>query len=122
MRCCLRIFYLGWIVLLIGLSLSACRSAVETSSGRAPTPGMSIAITGSECPSLIVKAGDQVNWTNQESQEHQLHSESPDGVLLFDSGELQPGDTFSFTFTEAGNYAYTCSEDRASTGMVTVEP
>jgi len=43
---------------------------------------------------------------------------TPDG--RFDSGFLEPGDTFTFTFTEAGTYPYFCLPHPFMTGTITV--
>jgi plastocyanin len=54
---------------------------------------------------LTVKAGDQVTWTNTGSLAHTVTAD--DGS--FDSGNLNPGDTWSFTFSKPGTYAYHCA-------------
>jgi plastocyanin len=57
---------------------------------------------------VTVAVGDTVFWTS-----HSLHTVTSgangtsDG--LFDSGLLNDGNTFSFTFTQAGDYPYYCS-------------
>jgi hypothetical protein len=38
----------------------------------------------------------------------------------FDSGTLQPGESYSYTFNEAGTYAYYCRIHPDMTGAVTV--
>ncbi|MBW3666042.1 MAG: cupredoxin domain-containing protein [Actinobacteria bacterium] len=53
---------------------------------------------------ITVDAGTTVTWTNQDSIAHTTTSEE----TVWDSGNLQDGDTFSFTFDEPGTYAYFC--------------
>ncbi|MHB1346830.1 MAG: cupredoxin domain-containing protein [Candidatus Humimicrobiaceae bacterium] len=60
--------------------------------------------------SLTIKVGTTVTWTNEDGFIHTVTSgTSPsDPSGLFDSGNLNGGDTFSFTFDEAGTYDYFC--------------
>ena len=53
---------------------------------------------------LTVKAGTTVVWTSEDSASHTVTAD--DGS--FDSGTLHKGDSFSFTFTKPGEYAYYC--------------
>jgi len=59
---------------------------------------------------LTVKAGTTVTWINQDSFIHTATSgNSPsERSGLFDSGNLNEGETFSFTFDESGTYDYFC--------------
>lgn len=54
---------------------------------------------------LTVKVGTTVTWTNKDNVGHTATSDT--GV--FDSGMLQKGESFSFTFTQAGTYPYFCA-------------
>jgi len=54
--------------------------------------------------SLEVPAGTTVTWTNSGAAPHTVTAD--DGA--FDSGTLQPGGTFSFTFDTPGTFAYHC--------------
>ncbi|MCW5873441.1 MAG: cupredoxin family copper-binding protein [Anaerolineales bacterium] len=53
---------------------------------------------------LTVKAGTTVTWRNNEDAPHTVTAD--DGS--FGSNTLGQGDSFSFTFTEAGTYDYHC--------------
>lgn len=58
---------------------------------------------------LTVNVGDTVLWTNNGGNVHTVTSGSGcnrDGI--WDSGNLSPGQTFSFTFTTAGTFPYNC--------------
>jgi len=68
-----------------------------------------------------VSAGGSVTWTNDDSVPHTATSgqdATPDGT--FDSGILQQGASFSFTFEEAGEYPYFCTLHPNMVGTVSV--
>ena len=56
-----------------------------------------------EKPVLTVQVGDSVTWINVDDRPHTV---TGDGA--FDSGNIDEGGSFSFTFTEPGTYAYIC--------------
>lgn len=68
---------------------------------------------------LTVPAGTAVTWTN--------HDEVPHSVVSTDkrftaSGGLDTGESYSYTFTQPGTYAYYCSLHPFMTGKVVVTP
>lgn len=65
---------------------------------------------------LKVKVGQTVTWVNDDDIPHTVVS----GARLFKSKVLDTGDTFSFTFTKAGAFAYFCSLHPHMTGKVLV--
>lgn len=73
-------------------------------------------------PGVIeVSVGSTVIWTNNDLIDHSVTSglpDKPDGV--FDSGFFNRGQTFSFTFTKAGEYNYFCRRHTSMTGKVLV--
>ena len=68
--------------------------------------------------SIIVPVGTTVTWTNKESTNHTVTS---DTLNLFDSDGLSKKETFSYTFTNAGNYPYHCRFHTGMKGSVIVE-
>jgi plastocyanin len=67
---------------------------------------------------ITVPVGTRVVWTNQQPQvPHTVTSDTPG---IFDSGTLQTGATFAFTFNQAGTFAYHCSIHPFMHGMVVV--
>ncbi len=50
-----------------------------------------------------IKKGTTVKWTNNDNVAHTVTSDK------FDSKELQPGQSFSFTFNDAGEVGYGCA-------------
>ena len=68
--------------------------------------------------SITVKKGTKVTWTNDDSTTHTVtETDSQTGP---DSGNLNPGSSYSFTFDTAGTYHYHCSIHTEMTGTVTV--
>ncbi|MBU6456876.1 MAG: cupredoxin family copper-binding protein [Bradyrhizobium sp.] len=63
-----------------------------------------------------VKVGDTVTWTNHDDIPHTVVSAGK-----FRSKALDTDDTFSFTFTAAGEYRYFCSLHPHMTGTIKVE-
>jgi len=74
---------------------------------------------------LSVPAGTTVRWVNGDAMLHTVTSGESDGTVgtadgRFDSGFLEPGDSFTFTFTEPGTYRYFCLPHPFMTGTITV--
>ena len=67
--------------------------------------------------SLTVPVGTKVTWVNHEGENHTVTSAKKG---LFDGG-LEPFGTFSFTFTEPGDYEYACSPHEAMIGVIHVK-
>lgn len=63
---------------------------------------------------VSVPVGGTVTWTNNSSMPHTATGSG------FDSGNLNPGQSFSHTFNAAGTYDYVCSYHSNMTGTVTV--
>ncbi|NIP62203.1 MAG: hypothetical protein GWN01_16180 [Nitrosopumilaceae archaeon] len=74
-------------------------------------------------PSTIkISAGESVTWKNSDSAFHSVTSGSydlPDG--RFDSGHMDPSQTFTVTFDEAGIHDYFCKLHPWMKGQVVVE-
>lgn len=105
---------------MLGILFVGCRS--ETSLPVQTTPGIGLWITASNCPAVVVQAGNQVAWTNNGRNDLAVHAENGEGEILFDSGALQPGDSFTFFFSEKGSYRYRCTVDGPLSSTITVEP
>jgi len=119
-------FTLLFALFLLVPSIVAC-SGGQTSDGPVLTPpAIGVQITRDDCPSIEIRAGMQISWTNQDDVNRVVLLERTDenGTLIDSGGTdlLQPGSTFSITLTEPGQYTYYCSEDRTAFGMITVLP
>jgi len=74
---------------------------------------------------LNIKVGDTVTWTNTGQVQHTTTSgdgntQTPSGV--WDSGLLDPGESFSFTFTTPGAFDYYCIPHPFMQGQIVVSP
>lgn len=65
---------------------------------------------------LTVKVGTKVTWTNNDSYTHNVTSD--DGT--FTGGNIDSGQSISFTFTKAGTYNYHCAIHTFMTAKVVV--
>jgi plastocyanin len=54
---------------------------------------------------LTVKTGTKVTWMNNDTVTHTVTADQ----AAFDSGDLSPGNSFSFTFTKTGTFSYHCN-------------
>ena len=68
--------------------------------------------------SLSVAVGDTVTWTNMDTAPHTVTVTS--GPVQFNSGNLQKGQSYSYTFTTAGTYKYYCAVHPDMKASVTV--
>jgi len=66
---------------------------------------------------LVVSRGATVTWTNSDSVSHTVTGDN----IEMESGTMGKGDTFSFTFTEAGEFDYHCSIHPFMKGRVVVQ-
>lgn len=66
---------------------------------------------------LHVKVGTTVTWTNNDTAPHTVTFRDNS---LKSSGILRQGDTYRYTFTTAGTFAYYCDLHRYMTAQVTV--
>ena len=69
---------------------------------------------------MTVPVGTTIMWVNTGAVQHTTVS-LVDGERYWDSGIMEPGATFSFTFNEPGTWAYVCGLHPDMTGTVTVE-
>ena len=87
--------------------------------GQSPTPKMwKVAIEDFyfEPADAAIQPGDTIMWVNEGNTPHTVTSD--DGQ--FDSEVLNPGESFMFTFPEAGTFSYHCEIHPFMTGSVTV--
>ena len=118
------------IVLLSIVALAACAAPVAATNTR---PSAAVQISGFrfQPPELTVAAGTIVTWTNDDAILHTVTTGTSVKKDDFGNYDLRPdgridgtlpdkGQTFSFTFTTPGEYAYFCSRHNNMTGRVVV--
>ncbi len=66
---------------------------------------------------LTVSNGTTVTWTNNDNVGHTVIEANG----LFSSGTLAKGQTFTYTFTTKGTYAYSCSIHPSMRGTIIVQ-
>ncbi len=91
-------------------------SPMQTSGVNVPANSVIIKSNTFTPETLNAKVGDKITWTNSDSYAHTITSD--DGT--FDSGKINAGGTFSFTFTKAGTYNYHCAIHTFMTAKVVV--
>jgi plastocyanin len=84
---------------------------------------------------VTIKSGETIQWLNTASSAHTAtfnpaagsplvaqNVALPEGVATFDSGDVEPGKTWSHSFTTPGTYKYMCIRHASlgELGMVTV--
>ncbi|MCW5850750.1 MAG: c-type cytochrome [Anaerolineae bacterium] len=67
---------------------------------------------------VTVPVGAKVTWLNKDDEVHTVTSEA--AAPLFDSGEFGKNGTFSFTFSQPGEYAYYCVPHDYMRGKIVV--
>lgn len=84
---------------------------------------------------ITVNVGDTVEWRNVSRHPHTVtadpnrasnpaHVVLPEGAQPVDSGEIPPGERFTYTFRTPGIYYYVClpHEEQGMVGIVVVRP
>lgn len=96
----------------------AAPAATAESAQAVDSPGMTVSIQDFAFveSTLEIPVGTTVTWTNNDATPHTVTS--TDGV--FDSGGLDSGETFSFTFDSPGEFAYFCSFHPGMQGTIVV--
>jgi len=70
---------------------------------------------------IAVKTGSTVTWTNHDNFTHSVHF--LDGGLPSDPMVMPPGQTVTFTFSQAGTFTYECHfHPQNMKGTVSVAP
>jgi len=115
--------------LLAGLAFIAGTAACSDDDGNNNPPESDISITSGASgkttnafdPNPFTRSlatSGRVIWINNDGTTHDIESDTP----LFDSGDMSSGDTFTFTFTAAGTYAYHCSIHPNMVGTIVIDP
>ena len=62
-----------------------------------------------EAPYVIVTEGTKVRWTNDGRNQHNVQPSTPDAFEGVATDDFAPGQSYSVTFDDAGDYPYYCS-------------
>src|SRR5829696_5273167 len=100
------------------LTVIALVMLVPAAGAQQPSATWSVAIEDFyfEPPDTAVASGDKITWINEGSAPHTVTAD--DGS--FDSGVLNPGDTYTVTFLGSGTVAYYCTIHPNMVGSVSV--
>jgi len=110
-------------------STTSTTKSTSSTSSTAPTSAVHVSIqagAGTNTSSLgyspdtitiVIGVNNTVVWVNDDNMPHTVTATNK----LFDSGNMNPGDTFSYTFTSPGTYTYGCSYHPWMKGTVIVE-
>ncbi len=124
----------GTVVVVAG-SGSTSSSSTSSSSTRSSAPANGLPVSmpnGAGNPNgapgyapdnitVVIGVNATVTWTNNDVSHHTVTSSSvPQGATSFNSGDMAPGATFTYTFTVPGTYHYVCNYHTWMTGTVTV--
>jgi amicyanin len=67
-------------------------------------------------PTMSVKEGETVTWVNNDTMDHNITSDDNSFV----SPIMKAGTKYSYTFTKAGTYDYTCTLYEGMKGKIVV--
>jgi plastocyanin len=107
------------VLLVVGILVVACSDSggdTATTASSGPDATITIADFAFDAPATVA-VGDTVEVVNEDTTGHTWTATGGE----FDSGSLATGDTFDFTFEEAGEFDYFCSIHPDMTGSITVE-
>jgi len=93
-------------------------SANDSNQSAVATDAVTIQNFAFSPANITVKKGATVTWTNKDSTAHTVtETDSQTGP---NSGDVNPGSSYSFTFSTPGTYHYHCSVHPEMVGTVTV--
>ncbi|HTE85049.1 MAG TPA: cupredoxin domain-containing protein [Dehalococcoidia bacterium] len=96
----------GIALALVAVGLGPDSAVIRSEAGHASTSIVAIE-TGDNYFSplqITVSAGDTVVWTNIGADSHTITS----GDGSWGTDDIEPGATYSYTFTQPGTYPYVC--------------
>ena len=104
-----------------GSDSSSTSSASSTSTAAASSSGGGVTIKmqniAFDPKSVTVKVGQKVTWTNEDTVDHNVTSQSGETIKSDNFGK---GGTFSFTPKKAGTIKYVCTIHPGMTATLTV--
>jgi plastocyanin len=102
-------------------STSSYSSNTNQTANQTPQPGNVEIKNMMFTPSQIsVSKGAKVTWTNNDNTAHTVIDDLSN-VGGPSSGTIEPGGTYSFTFTKSGSYQYHCNIHPSMRGTIVVK-
>ncbi len=101
----------GVVLLLAVVAISGCTSQTQNTANTVNIQNMAFSPS-----TLNVKVGTTVTWVNKDSTAHDVVSDTG----LFNSGNLNNGQSYSYTFNQAGSFPYHCGIHPSMTGTIVV--
>jgi plastocyanin len=114
-------------------ALAGCGGGTSSATPNVPTPttpspsgplmvtmpmGASFLTTTAYVPNPItVSMGSTIKWTNNDNVAHTVSSQNN----LWDSGDIEPGATYSRTFQSTGSFPYYCVYHPGMVGTIAVQ-
>ncbi len=98
-------------------SLTIFMVFIMTSLTQAVTHDVSIINFAFDPADLSVEVGDSVRWTNLDQAPHTATSTTD----VWDSGTLNHGESFTYSFAEQGEFPYFCELHPSMTGVINVD-
>jgi plastocyanin len=111
---------ISWITCVVAsqvLALAVLFTAEKSMAAGPPSVDIKIDNFSFTPPTLTVKAGTQITWTNADDIPHTVVSEDQS----FKSKVLDTDEKFTFMASKPGTYSYFCSIHPKMTGRVVVE-
>jgi plastocyanin len=100
----------SWRGVGIGLAVLGAVFSLALPAIGATTKNVSITSYMFSPGSLTIHVGDKVIWKNNDPAiDYYGHTATSNDSHTFDSGNLSPGQSYSFTFLHAGTFAYHCN-------------
>jgi plastocyanin len=130
-----NMFLVYGVALLIGITAMIQIGSVGIGYAQAQSGPTEVAIAAGSAdpsnaefyvpPEVQVSSNSTVKWTNEDNTIHTVTQGNPAEASAssepqFDSGFMQVGGTFEYTFAEAGTVDYYCTLHPWMTGKVTV--
>ncbi len=110
------------IAAVLALAVAGCGGSDDKKAGTGgAASGNSVAVAEKSIKfvpqHLTAKVGQKITWTNEDPVAHTATARSG---ADFDSGTMNPGDTFSFTPKKPGKIDYYCVIHPGQTGTIDV--
>ena len=100
------------IICLMILPLTFLTGCTQSNTGKYT---VSIDLYAFDPSNITITKGATVTWTNNDQTQHTVTSNN------FDSGRIDPGNTYSHTFNDAGTFIYHCEVHPYMVGIIIVQ-